>query len=121
MNISITDYIPEESYFSNSLQSSIVFRLGQKTLKKGRLILYKRAHFCIQFIILTDKGHRETLEVPFPFKTEYHSTDNVMFFDYRLTTLTGKNKETEMLFKDLKIKNTSPSQFYDRILEIKIV
>jgi uncharacterized protein (DUF2225 family) len=120
MNISITDFIPEENYFSNSLQSNIEFSLGQKILKKGRLILYKRAHFCIQFIIYTEKGHRETLEIPFPFKTEYHSTDNVMFFDYRLTTLAGKNKKIEELFKELKIKNTLPSQFYDRILEIKI-
>jgi hypothetical protein len=118
MNISITDFVPEESYFSNSLQSTVVFRLGQKVLKKGRLLLYKRAHFCIQFIILTEKGHRETLEVPFPFKTEFHSLENTMFFDYRISTLVGKNKDTENLFKNLKIKNTSPSQFYDRILEI---
>lgn len=121
MNVNITDYIPEENFFSKSLQSSISFVLGAKTLKKGRLILFKRAHFCIQFILLTDKGNRETLEIPFPFKTEVKTNENAVYFDYRFLTLANNCKETETVLKDIKIKNISPSQFYDKVLQIHII
>jgi hypothetical protein len=120
MNVGITDYIPDEEYFSRFLQNSISFRLGTKILKKGRLILFRRAHFCIHFIVLSDKGNRETLEVPLPFKTDIHLQNNTIHFDYRITTLANNNKEIETALRDIRAKSGSPSQFYDKVLEINI-
>jgi len=120
MNIGITDYIPDEAFFSRFLQSNITFRLGTKTLKKGRLILFRRAHFCIHFIVLSDKGNKETLEIPIPFKTAVLLQDNVIHFDYRVATLANNNKALETALREVRAKNSSPSQFYDKVLEICI-
>ena len=68
------DEIPYEDFFTKNLQSQIGFNLGNKTIRKGRLIIFKKSHFFIQISLLSHKGVQETFEVPIPFKTEYYYT-----------------------------------------------
>jgi hypothetical protein len=115
----ILDFMPGEEYFTKSLQYPISFTLGKKIVKQGRLIIFKRTHYYIQITLLNSKNVRESFEIPIPFKAEYYPNEGLIFFDYRLISLVGNNSEAEQLVKDFKVKNTNPSQYYNKILEIK--
>jgi hypothetical protein len=104
------EQIPGESFLLSSLQENVVFSVGGKVLKKGRLLLFKKTHYFIHFCLLTEKNTRENLEIPFPFNVEDYSDEGLMYFDYRLSSLRVK------ALPDIPDKLNSP--FLDKILEI---
>ena len=112
------DEMPAESFFTENLQRSLTFNLGTKTIRKGRLIIFKRSHFFIQISLLSTKGSQETFEIPIPFKIEHHPAENLIYFDYRLNSLTGNNEELKDLILQ-QIKKNTPSQYFNKILEIQ--
>lgn len=113
----ILDERLEEDYFSNNLQSLVSFTLGKKVIREGRLIIFKRTHYFFQITILNHKNQTECFEIPLPFASEYHPEDNLLYLDYRIRTLSGNDKDVEMDLLKLTEK-TSPSQFFNKILEI---
>jgi len=113
------DSFPGEDFFTSSLQSQLVFTLGKKVLKQGKLIIFKQAHFYIQLTMLSNKNVRETFEIPIPFFTERYPNERLVFFDYRIRALAGNNNEISERLKKVFIKNTTPAQYYNKILEIK--
>ncbi len=111
--------IPGEAFLTRHLQNSIKFVLGQKIIKQGRLVLFKRAHYYLHITLLTSKNNKESFEIPIPFKVEEYVHENLAYFDYRMQGLCGLNEElNERLFK-VKIKNINPSQYHNKILEIQ--
>jgi hypothetical protein len=115
------DNYPGEAFFTNSLQNSLVFNLGKKVVKQGRLILFKQAHFYIQLTLLSNKNVKEILEIPIPFFTENYPLEKVIYFDYRFRALAGNDANISQRLQNVSIKNTSPSQYYNKILEIKTI
>jgi hypothetical protein len=115
------DNYPGEAFFTKSLQNYLVFTLGKKTVKQGRLILFKQAHFYIQLTLLSNKNVKEILEIPIPFYTENYPLENVMYFDYRFRALAGNDGDLSQRLQKIVIKNINPSQYYNKILEIKTV
>jgi hypothetical protein len=111
--------LPGEIFLTKALQSPIKFILGHKVIKQGRLVLYKRAHYYIQITLLTTKNNKESFEIPIPFKVEEYLHEGLVYFDYRLQGLTGINEEMLERVSKVKIKNTNPSQYYNKILEIQ--
>lgn len=107
------DQVPGESFLIPSLQKSVNFSINNKSIKRGKLILFQRFHYFIQMSLITDKGTRENFDVPIPFKIESYLEDGLMYFDYRLKAL-----EVEYL---PKIPDKISSNFFDKILEIQIV
>ena len=120
INVSNTylDQIPGEDFFTKSLQTPITFNLGSKTLRKGRLIIFKRSHFFIQVSLLSSKNSIETFEIPIPFKTEYYPEENLIYFDYRLNAFTDYDEDIQDTIRYQVSKNT-PSQYLNKILEIQ--
>jgi hypothetical protein len=116
--ISVIEYIPGEQYFIDALQSNLTFVLGKKQVKTGRLILFKRAHFHIVFTILNGRNNKENFEIPIPFKIEHYPDENIMYFDYRIHSLAGNNKDIEDRLNAVKIRGNIPTQYYNKILEI---
>lgn len=112
------DEMPAEGFFTENLQRNLTFNLGTKTIRKGRLIIFKKSHFFIQISLLSSKGNQETFEVPIPFKVEHHPEENLIYFDYRLNSLTGNNEELKDLVLQ-QIKKNTPSQYFNKILEIQ--
>ena len=115
------DSYPGEAYFTRSLQNNLVFTLGKKTVKQGRLILFKQAHFYIQLTLLSNKNIKEVLEIPIPFYVENYPLENLIYFDYRFRALAGNDSELSEQLQKVTIKNINPSQYYNKILEIKTV
>ena len=112
--------ILDHSFFTDFLQRNLTFTIGNKTIKKGKLIIYRKSHFCIQFVLANTKNSKETIELPIPYNTEYHANDKLFYFDYRIKTLSNNNKDVEERLRAIKIKNVTPSQYYDKIVEIHI-
>lgn len=111
--------LPGETFLTRHLQTPIKFTLGEKVIKQGRLVLFKRAHYYLHITLMTDKNNKESFEIPIPFRVEEYYHEGLAFFDYRLQGLLGlKSELNERLFR-VKIKNTNPSQYYNKILEIK--
>lgn len=111
--------LPGESFLTNILQSKVKFVLGQKIIKQGRLVLFKRAHYYLHITLLTSKNNKESFEIPIPFKVEEYAHEGLAYFDYRLQGLGGLNNELNNRLSKVKIKNINPSQYYNKILEIQ--
>lgn len=113
------EVIPGEDFFTKYLQAPIKFILGQKVIKQGRLILFKRTHYYIQITIQNIKLSRESFEIPIPFKTEEYVNEGLIYFDYRLRSLVGYENNILEKIENIKFKNINPSQYYNKILEIQ--
>ena len=115
----------EENYLENILkyhfQRELRFEIDDKVFKTGKFVLYKldiyHNNFTIDFIF--DKGDNkvENFKVPYPFKVEEHANDKLIFFDYRLKTLTGGDKTLENMINTVSDDYT-PSKYFDKILTI---
>ncbi len=111
--------IPGEAYLQKHLQTPIKFTLGQKVVKQGRLVLFKRAHYYLHITLLTSKNNKESFEIPIPYKVEEYPHEGLAYFDYRIQGLCGLNEEINQRLAKVKIKNTNPSQYHNKILEIQ--
>jgi hypothetical protein len=111
--------IPGESFLTQHLQAPIKFILGQKIVKQGKLVLFKRAHYYLHITLMTAKNVKESFEIPIPFKVEVYSHEGLAYFDYRVQGLCGLNAELNERLARVKIKNINPSQYYNKILEIQ--
>jgi len=115
------DDTPGEVFFAKYLQQTLSLTLGKKHIKTGKLIIFKRAHYLLQLTFQNSRNNLENIEIPFPFSTEYYPAENMIFFDYRIKTLSNNNPDLEHYLKNFKIKNITPSQYYDKILEINVI
>jgi hypothetical protein len=120
-DITLLDHIPGEKLLANNLQQQLSFSLNNKTFKTGKLVLFKRVHYNIVITLQTLKRGIENFEIPIPFKTDFCIEKNAILFDYRLTTLSFKNKEIEKRLSIVKVKNIEPSHYYNNILQITIL
>lgn len=111
--------IPGEVFLQRHLQSPIKFVLGQKVIKQGKLVLFKRAHYYLHITLVTSKNNKESFEIPIPFKVEEYVHEGLAYFDYRLQGLIGLQEELNQRLAKVKIKNINPSQYYNKILEIQ--
>jgi hypothetical protein len=105
--------IPGEHFLVACLQKPITFSINNRTIKKGKLLLFKRFHYYIQISISSEKGLRENFDIPFPFKIEAYPLDKLMYFDYRIKSLELENLP--------KIPDKVSSGFFDKILEIQSI
>lgn len=94
------------------LQKPLVFMVKGKVIKRGRLLLFKKSHFFLQFSLETCKKMKENLDVPHPFNIEFYSDEDLLYFDYRLSSLMVENLPT--------ISHKVPSLYFNNILEIQV-
>ena len=104
------DHVPGEQYLIPWLQKQVVFSIGEKIIKRGRLLLFRRIHYYIQIALLTDKNVRENFEIPIPFQVESHADDGLLYYDYRLAALNIENIPP--------IPSKVSSSYFNKILEI---
>ena len=112
INLYTFDNIPGERFFVENLQKPIKFSIKEKTIKQGRLLLFKRTHYYIQISLQTAKNTRENFEIPFPFKVEEYNADGLMYYDYRVNSLNLENDH-------ILLTKRPSSTYYNKILEIQ--
>jgi hypothetical protein len=111
--------LPGEMFLQRQLQKPVKFLLGQKIIKQGRLVLFKRTHYYLHITLLTNKNNKESFEIPIPFKVEEYIHEGLAYFDYRIQGLSGMDEDLNQKLIKTKIKNINPSQYYNKILEIQ--
>ena len=107
------DQVPGEPFLLKCLQKQISFTLGNKVIKKGKLLLFRRVHYYIQISLMSDKNIRESFEIPIPFRVENYEDDGLLYFDYRLASLNVSN------LPHLPSKITS--SYFNKILELTVL
>ena len=107
------DQIPGESFFVSCLQKNLNLSVDNKQIKKGKLLLFRRAHYYIQLMVVSDKGTKECIDIPIPFKIENYSDEGLIYFDYRTTSLELNSLP--------RIPEKTNFSFFNKILEIQAV
>ena len=113
----ILDFLPGEEILSRLLQQTLKIRVGEKSVRNGRLVHFKRVHYVYQLTFVNVKGNRETLELPLPFAVEQHRDEHLIYFDYRDDTLVSG--DSDLLLKLKKIRSTNATGFHNKIVEIE--
>lgn len=106
------DTVPGEEFLVSCLQKPVTFTLGERIVKSGRLILFKRFHYFIQIALLSDKNVRENIEIPIPFDMEVYPEEGLVYFDYRISALNTKTLP--------RIPEKVSSMYFNKILELAI-
>jgi hypothetical protein len=99
------------------LQKTLTLELNKKTHKQGKLILFYQKNFYLTFIMDTAKKPKEKIEIPIPFDVELHEEDDLVYFDYRIKTLSKHAPEIEnnLILYPSKVAG---NKFWDTILTI---
>lgn len=118
----------EENYLEDILkkyfQKKVSLIIDGEEIKSGTFLLYVLTiysnNYFIEFHIKTDKKN-EVVKVPYPFVSEEHENENLIFFDYRVSTLCKNKKKTiEKLMSCIEsIPTHKDNKFFNKILEIK--
>ena len=113
------DYFPGEEFLIRALQNQLCFLINNKPIKRGRLLHFKKHHFCMVLTLLTPKNNSENTEIPLPFKVEEHLENgkDIVYFDYRIKTLIKDAEDNPLLDKVLR-EYQEKNQYYNNILEI---
>lgn len=101
------------------LQKNISLEFKDKIYKQGKLLIFQQKNFYLTFILDSTKKKNEKIEIPIPFDTETHYDEGLIYFDYRLKTLSkfSPEIETNLLFYPTKVAG---NKFFDTILTIHI-
>jgi hypothetical protein len=105
--------VPGEPFLISCLQKNVLFSINNKTIKKGKLLLFRKAHYFIQLCLATEKNARENMEIPIPFSLECHEDEQLLYFDYRLRSL-----NVEFL---PPLPEKVSSIYFNKILEMQVV
>jgi hypothetical protein len=108
-----------EEVLKQLLQRHLKLCINGRLWREGRLILFKQSGFYLEFIISSKKKNRERFEIPIPFKTSTFFERHIVYFNYQIETLSGKNSNLLRMLKE--IKPVGKSRFYDTILDIQII
>ena len=82
----------------NYLQKNVTFSVGQKTVRRGKLLLYNINDYYIKFTIKTNKDIQKTYEVPFPFQV--YDNKNYLTLSYKINDLcAGNNTRIDFINK----------------------
>lgn len=100
------------------LQKTVSFEMKNKTIKHGRINLFTQRNFHLIFHITSSKKNKEKIEVPIPYNVEIHEDDNLVYFDYRIKTLSKFTPDIVPLLKLYSNNNYNNNKFWDTILTI---
>ncbi len=105
-------------YFKENLLKNVQFLFNNKLLEEGKLISYKQDIYNVCFVLNTKKEDHDEFYLPIPFNI--NCNNNLISFDYRLKTFCKNNTELYYLINDV-IKKYDPSNYFDKIVDIKLI
>tara|TARA_R100000278_G_C5449606_1_gene156820 strand:- start:580 stop:924 length:345 start_codon:yes stop_codon:yes gene_type:complete len=107
-----------ELTLQNYLLRDVVFFIeGGKTLKKGKLILFKFKEFHYVFTLKNEKNEHKVYEIPYPFETA--SKVNHMRFSYNLEKFTLP--ESELYYRTKILDKSNCDKLYDQTLVLSAI
>ena len=102
----------------NLLLKQVVFMLGEKTVRRGKLILFTHDEYYVKFMLQTNKNINKNYEIPYPYRV-LHGDDFVKF-SYTISDLCKENeKKIEFVEQNTSIENVN--KLHDMLLTISII
>lgn len=101
----------------NFLQKDVVFCIEQKTVRKGRLMLYNATDYYIKFTIKTNKDVCKTYEVPFPYIIKAY--DCYINMSYKIIDLCAGNENKAAFIREHY--KDSANKLHEKNLTISII
>lgn len=123
MNMNLTSSEKIENMLTTYFQKNIKMSINGELYKKGKFILISNSvlasNYFFEFYIEKEKKI-DTVKIPFPFKWEEYKEDNLILFDYRISSLIN-NKYIVDSLKTLAQTSykEEKSKLLDNILEIE--
>lgn len=99
------------------LQKNISLEINNKIFKAGKLLLFYQKNFYLTFVLNSTKKEKDKVEIPIPYDTEIHFEDNLIYFDYRIKTLSKLAPDMENYLKIYPSK-VQGNRYWDTILTI---
>jgi hypothetical protein len=106
-----------EEILKSLLQKNIEIVLKNKTIKRGRLIIFRHIGCFIRLEIQT-ATKQDHIEIPFPYVIESKPGLQQFIFDYRLISLADGDMCTFKMLQNQK--QVRENKYYDRILTINV-
>ena len=113
-----------EHMFEKYFQKTVCLTVKNEILKKGKFLLIRNHvvgnNYFFELIIERSKKI-DTMKIPYPFAVEEYPDENLVFIDYRISTLCNNDKslvtgiQNWIKLVDMK----TPNKLVDNILEIK--
>lgn len=116
--MTIVDTIIEETLVG-LLQKNLKLSINNKQYRKGRLLLFKQNNYHLELTIKKTNNDIKRFEIPIPFGIENWEKDGLVYFDYRIGTLSNNDSKIKSMLKSLPVEGKN--RFYDSILEIEIL
>ena len=96
------------------LQKNVIFNIGTKTIRRGKLLLFNIDDYYIKFTIKTNKDVIKTYDAPYPY--DIMVGDNSVKLSYKLEDFCkGNTKKEELIREQIPIGN---NKLYDTKLII---
>jgi hypothetical protein len=113
-----------ENVLEKQFQKRINLSINNDHIKEGQFILFRSLllynNFFLELHIKTSKKI-ELVKIPYPFKIEDHTDDNLILFDYRLCSLTSDPQLIKIINKFKPVDNVGLNRFFDSILQIETI
>ena len=108
-----------ESNLNDFLLRDVVFLLENgKSLKKGKLVLFKFKEFHFVFTLKNDKGENRVYEIPYPFSWERSSASSLQFsYDIDNFTLV----DTNLYYRIKVLDNSNANKLYNSYLVLSAI
>jgi hypothetical protein len=107
----------EESISKFLLKDVIFYLKDGKTLKKGKLILFRFKEFHFNFTLKNDKGDHKIYEIPYPYN--HTAYDDHINFSYNIEDFTLL--DSSLYFKVKAMNTTTASKLYNSMLVLSAV
>jgi hypothetical protein len=112
-----------ENIFEKYFQKYLEIYIKDVLFKQGRFILVdnKITGNNYYYELLLERTKKiDVIKIPFPFHVEEHSSEGIMYFDYRIDTLIKySNIKRSAIDGIITNYNNIPSKLFDNILEFK--
>lgn len=80
------------------LQKNVVFNIGTKTIRRGKLLLFNINEYYIKFTIKTNKNVIKTYDAPYPY--DIMKGDNSVMLSYKLEDFCRGNIKKEQFIRE---------------------
>lgn len=113
-----------ERIFEKYFQKMISLSVKDESIKKGKFLLIKNCvvgnNYFFELIIERSKK-LDSIKIPYPFNIEEYPEENLLFMDYRISTLCNNDKSLiDSIHQWMEVVDVkTPNKLIDSILEIK--
>lgn len=95
----------------------VIFTLQDKTVRKGKLLLFSCHDYYVKFVLQTNKNVNKNYEIPYPYKVRHDKT--YVSFSYKLMDLCKEN-QNKLQYVLIHTPTSNTNKLHDKTLNITI-